>query len=51
MLNELLEKLKTVTAEATQALAAAATPADVENVKNKTIGRNGELTALAPMMG
>lgn len=51
MLNELLEKLKEITSSATEALAAATTEADVENVKNKTIGRNGSLTALAPMMG
>ena len=51
MLTELLEKLKTITAEATQALASAATADEVEKVKNKTIGRNGGLTALAPMMG
>ena len=51
MLNELLEKLKAATEEATAALAAAATEADVEGVKNRTIGRSGVLTALAPMMG
>ena len=51
MLNELLEKLTEITSSATEALAAATTEADVENVKNKTIGRNGSLTALAPMMG
>ena len=51
MLNELLEKLKTITAEAARSLDAASTAAEVENVKNKTIGRNGGLTALAPMMG
>ena len=47
----LREKLKEITSSATEALAAATTEADVENVKNKTIGRNGSLTALAPMMG
>ncbi|MBO7146178.1 MAG: phenylalanine--tRNA ligase subunit alpha [Lentisphaeria bacterium] len=47
----MLEKLKEITSSATEALAAATTEADVENVKNKTIGRNGSLTALAPMMG
>lgn len=51
MLDELIAKLKSITAEAEQALKAAAGPAEVEAVKNKTIGRNGELTALAPMMG
>ncbi|OQA87409.1 MAG: Phenylalanine--tRNA ligase alpha subunit [Lentisphaerae bacterium ADurb.Bin242] len=51
MLNELLEKLKEITAGAKDALAAAASEAEVENVKNKTVGRNGSLTALAPMMG
>ena len=51
MLNELLEKLKAATEEATAALAAAATEADVDGVKNRTIGRSGVLTALAPMMG
>ncbi|MBR4662732.1 MAG: phenylalanine--tRNA ligase subunit alpha, partial [Lentisphaeria bacterium] len=51
MLDELIAKLKSITADAEQALKAAAGPADVEAVKNKTIGRNGELTALAPMMG
>lgn len=51
MLDELIAKLKSITADAEQALKAAAGPADVEAVKNKTIGRSGELTALAPMMG
>ncbi len=51
MLNELLEKLKEITAGAKDALAAATSEAEVENVKNKTVGRNGSLTALSPMMG
>ena len=51
MLNELLEKLSAITAEAEAMLKAAATAADVENAKNKLTGRNGSLTALAPMMG
>ena len=51
MLNELLEQLKTISAEASEALAQAKTEADVEAVKNKTIGRNGAITGLSPMMG
>ena len=51
MLNELLAKLDAVTAEAKTLLADAKTAADVENAKNKLTGRNGALTALAPMMG
>ena len=51
MLNELLDKLSAITAEAEAMLKAAATAADVENAKNKLTGRNGSLTALAPMMG
>ena len=41
MLNELLEKLSAITAEAEAMLKAAATAADVENAKNKLTGRNG----------
>ena len=51
MLKELLAELDAVTAEAKALLADAKTAADVENAKNKLTGRNGALTALAPMMG
>ena len=51
MLNELLEQLAAISAQASEALAQAKSEADVEAVKNKTIGRNGAITALSPMMG
>ena len=51
MLKELLAELDAVTAEAKALLADAKTASDVENAKNKLTGRNGALTALAPMMG
>ena len=51
MLEELLQQLRAITAEAKTALSAASTPADVEAVKNRTLGRNGAITALSPMMG
>lgn len=51
MLEELLSRLKEITAEAEAALNAAKAEADVEGVKNRTIGRNGAVTALSPMMG
>ena len=51
MLNELLEKLGSITAEAEAMLQSAANATDVENAKNKLTGRNGSLTALAPRMG
>ena len=51
MLEELLQKLQAITADAKTALSAASTPADVEAVKNRTLGRNGAITALSPMMG
>ena len=51
MLEELLQQLQTITGDAKTALAAAATPADIEAVKNRTLGRNGAVTALSPMMG
>ena len=51
MLEELLQKLQAITADAKSALTAASTPADVEAVKNRTLGRNGAITALSPMMG
>ena len=51
MLEELLSQLKAITEDALSALAAAKTDADVEAVKNRTLGRNGAVTALSPMMG
>ena len=51
MLEELLQKLQAITADAKTALSAASTPADVEAVKNRTLGRSGAITALSPMMG
>lgn len=51
MLNLFLEKLQSLSAEARTLLESAATESDVENAKNKLIGRNGSVTALAPMMG
>ena len=51
MLEELLNKLKEITAEAESSLASAKTEGDIDAVKNKTIGRNGAITALSPMMG
>ena len=51
MLEELLQQLQTIAGDAKTALAAAATPADIEAVKNRTLGRNGAVTALSPMMG
>lgn len=51
MLNELLAKLKEISDYALKSLSEAKNEADVEAVKNKTIGRNGSLTALSPIMG
>lgn len=51
MLDELLSKLKEITSDAEASLASAKTEADVDAVKNKTIGRSGAITALSPMMG
>ncbi len=51
MLEELLNKLKEITAEAENSLASAKTESDIDAVKNKTIGRNGAITALSPVMG
>ncbi len=48
---ELLEKIQSIVAEAGQALASAKTESDVEEVRAKTIGRNGSFTALGPLMG
>ncbi|MBR4076023.1 MAG: phenylalanine--tRNA ligase subunit alpha, partial [Lentisphaeria bacterium] len=51
MLEELLTKLREITASAAADLEAAKTEADIDAVKNRTLGRNGAVTALSPMMG
>ena len=51
MLEELLSQLAAITAEAENALSLAKTENDIDAVKNKTIGRNGAITALSPVMG
>ncbi len=51
MLNELLDKIKVIISDAETSLASASSEADIEAVKAKTVGRNGALTALSPMMG
>ncbi len=51
MLEELLNQLRQITQEALEALSKAASEADVEAVKNRTLGRSGAVTALSPMMG
>ena len=51
MLEELLTKLREITASAAADLEAAKTEADIDAVKNRTLGRNGAITALSPMMG
>ena len=51
MLEELLTKLREITADAEASLAQAKNEGDIDAVKNKTIGRSGAITALSPMMG
>ena len=51
MLNELLEKLNKISAAVEKEFAAASSAAEIENAKVKFTGRNGSITALAPMMG
>ncbi len=51
MLEELLAELQKISSAAAADLAAAKNDADVEAVKNRTLGRNGAITALSPMMG
>ena len=51
MLEELLSQLNTIRDEALAALENAKSDADIEAVKNRTIGRSGAITALSPMMG
>ena len=51
MLEDLLKQLQEISAAAAADLEAAKTEADVEAVKNRTLGRSGAITALSPMMG
>ena len=51
MLNELLEKLNEISQMVEKDFAEAKNPADIEAAKVKFTGRNGSITALAPMMG
>ncbi len=51
MLQELLKQLSGIKAEALAALRNAKSDADIEEVKNRTLGRNGAVTALREMMG
>jgi len=51
MSNDLVDRIKALVEEAKGRFAAASTEAEVEAVKAKAVGRNGELTALSSQMG
>ncbi len=51
MSNDLVDRIKALVEEAKGSFAAAASTADLEAVKAKAVGRNGELTALSSQMG
>lgn len=51
LLEQLLKELRGIRDDALKALKGASTEADVEAVKNRTLGRNGAITALSPKMG
>lgn len=50
-LQELLEELRKIAADAVADLASAADEAAIEAVKNRTLGRSGKITAMSPLMG
>ncbi len=50
LLEQLLKELRSIRDDALNALKKASTEADVEAVKNRTLGRNGAITALSPQM-